>query len=180
MARVPVADWRTDREVSTIIEALGVCYSLTADVSFVSTYDKWAALYKSMQKTITVDQANIDQLRKSYSERLFSAMADYSDMPAEREGLHPPLESQRGVRMQSIFPFRPPGGTRKGCRPSFKRPHFKPSFKPSFGSGRCRATAFHIGIIPLKSKQPSTRIMIVNYHSHFVEEPYPFYRLVAI
>ncbi len=55
-----------------IIEALRECYPLTADDSFVSTYDKLAALYKSIQKTITVDQANIDQLRKSYSERLIS------------------------------------------------------------------------------------------------------------
>ena len=53
------------------------CYPLTADDSFVSTYDKWEALYKSMQKTVTVDQANIDQLRKSYSERLILALADY-------------------------------------------------------------------------------------------------------
>ena len=37
MARVPVADWK---EVSTIIEALRECYPLTADDSFVSTYDK--------------------------------------------------------------------------------------------------------------------------------------------
>jgi hypothetical protein len=87
MARVPVADWKTDWEVSTIIEALRECYPLTADDSFVSTYDKWAALYKSMQKTVTVDQANIDQLRKSYSERLISALADYGDMPADRESL---------------------------------------------------------------------------------------------
>ena len=56
MARVPVADWRTDWVVSTIIEAVRECYPLTADDSFVSTYDKWAALYKSMQKTNTVDQ----------------------------------------------------------------------------------------------------------------------------
>ena len=34
---------------------------------------KWVALYKSMQKTVTVDQANIDQLRKSYSEHFISA-----------------------------------------------------------------------------------------------------------
>jgi hypothetical protein len=75
-------------EVSTIIEALRECYPLTADSSFMSTYDKWAALYKSMQKTITVDQTNIDQLRKSYSERLISAMADYGDMPADRKHKH--------------------------------------------------------------------------------------------
>ena len=40
-----------------------------------------------MQKTVTIDQANIDQLRKSYSERLMSALADYGDMPADRESL---------------------------------------------------------------------------------------------
>ena len=40
-----------------------------------------------MQKTITVDQANIDQLRKCYSERLISALAGYGDMPADRESL---------------------------------------------------------------------------------------------
>jgi len=77
MARVSIADWKTDWEVSTIIEALRECYHLTADDSFVSAYDKWATLYKSMQKTITVDQANIDQLRKSYSEHLILALADY-------------------------------------------------------------------------------------------------------
>ena len=72
---VPVlVDWKTDWEVSTIIEALRECYPLTVDDCFVSTYDKWAALYKSMQKTVTVDQANIDQLRKSYFERLISAL----------------------------------------------------------------------------------------------------------
>ena len=36
MARVPVADWKTDWEVSTIIEALRECYPLTADDSFMS------------------------------------------------------------------------------------------------------------------------------------------------
>jgi hypothetical protein len=80
MARVPVVDWKTDWEVSTIIEVLREYYRPTADDSFVSSYDKWAALYKSMQKTITVDQTNIDQLRKSYSERLISTMEDYGDM----------------------------------------------------------------------------------------------------
>ena len=55
-------------------EALRECYPLTADDCFVSTYYKWAALYKSIQKTVTVDQANIDQLRKSYFERLISAL----------------------------------------------------------------------------------------------------------
>ena len=49
----------------------------------MSTYDKRAALNKSMQETVTVDQANIDQLRKSYSDQL----ADYG------EGVHPPFES---------------------------------------------------------------------------------------
>ncbi len=87
MPRVPVADWKTDWQVSTIIEALRECYSLSADDSFVSTYDKRAALYKSMQETVTVDQANIDQLRKSYSERLISALADYGDKSADRESL---------------------------------------------------------------------------------------------
>ena len=38
---VPVlVDWKTDWEVSTIIEALRECYPLTADDCFVSTYDK--------------------------------------------------------------------------------------------------------------------------------------------
>ena len=49
----------------------------------MSTYDKWAALYKS----ITIDQTNIDQLRKSYSEHLSSTMVDYGDMPEDRESL---------------------------------------------------------------------------------------------
>jgi hypothetical protein len=92
----------------------------------VSTYDKWAALYKSMhksmQKTVTVDQANIDQLRKSYSERLISALVDYGDMPADRESLllgnfakvfthlSNPSKEFGGNR---LFQLR--GGTRKGC-----------------------------------------------------------------
>jgi hypothetical protein len=80
-----LTSWKTDWEVSTIIEALRECYPLTADNSFVSTYDKWAALFKSMEKTIMVDQANIDKLRKSYSDCLILAMADYGDMPADRE-----------------------------------------------------------------------------------------------
>ena len=106
MACMPVADWKTDLEVSTFIQALRECYPLTADDSYMSTYDKWAALNKSMQKTITVDQANIDQLRKSYSERLISAMANYGDMPADREvceGLQSPLKSQQGVRRGDAF-----------------------------------------------------------------------------
>jgi hypothetical protein len=51
-----------DWEVSTIIEALRECYPLTADDSFVSTYDKWAALYKSMQKTVTAVQVDANQV----------------------------------------------------------------------------------------------------------------------
>ena len=50
--RVSVADWKTEWEISLIIEA-------TSD-NLVSTYDKWYKLYKSMRKTITVDQCNID------------------------------------------------------------------------------------------------------------------------
>jgi hypothetical protein len=53
----------------------------------MTTYDKWAALYKSMQKTVTVDQGNIDQLSKSYSERLILISGYYGDMPADRESL---------------------------------------------------------------------------------------------
>jgi hypothetical protein len=49
----------------------------------LSIYDKWAALYKS----ITIGQTNIDQLHKSYSDHLISVIADYGDMPEDRESL---------------------------------------------------------------------------------------------
>ena len=55
--------------------------------NLVSTYDKWYNLYKSMRKTITVDQANIAQTRKQFSEQLISALADFGDMPADSEAL---------------------------------------------------------------------------------------------
>ena len=68
----------TSKVMARVPEALRECYPLTWDDCFVSTYDKWAALYKSMQKTVTVDQANIDQLRKSYSERLIIGLGKFA------------------------------------------------------------------------------------------------------
>ena len=82
MERVPVLDWKVGWEVS-----LRECYPLTALDNLVSTYDKWYNLYKSMWKTITVDQANIALTRKQFSEQLISALADYGDMPADSEAL---------------------------------------------------------------------------------------------
>ena len=70
-------------EVSLILEALRECYPLAALDNLVSTYDKWYNLYKSMRKTITVDQVNIALTRK----QLISALADYGDMPADSEAL---------------------------------------------------------------------------------------------
>ena len=58
MERVPVPDGKVGWEVSLILEALD---------NLVSTYDKWYNLYKSMRKTITVDQANIALTRKQFS-----------------------------------------------------------------------------------------------------------------
>jgi hypothetical protein len=59
MERVPVSDWKIGWEVSLILEALRECCPLAALDNLVSTYDKWYNLYKSIRKTITVDQANI-------------------------------------------------------------------------------------------------------------------------
>ena len=87
MERVPVPDWKVGWEVSLILEALRECYPLAALDNLVSTYDKWYNLYKSMRKTITVDQANIAQTRKQFSEQLISALADFGDMPADSEAL---------------------------------------------------------------------------------------------
>ena len=72
------ADWKTDWEVSIIIEVLKGYYPLTEDDSFMSA---------SAPRSITVDKTNIDQLRKSYSEHLISAMEDYGGMPEDRESL---------------------------------------------------------------------------------------------
>jgi hypothetical protein len=46
-------------EVSLILEALRECYPLAALDNLVSTYDKRYNLYKSIRKTITVDQNSI-------------------------------------------------------------------------------------------------------------------------
>ena len=70
MERLPVPDWKVGWEVSLILEALRECYPLAA-------LDKWYNLYKSIRKTITVDQANIAQTRKQF----------YGDMPADSEAL---------------------------------------------------------------------------------------------
>ena len=56
MARTPVADWKTEWSVATILEALKECYPIEASDSFVSTYDKWLLLSKSMRKTIKVNR----------------------------------------------------------------------------------------------------------------------------
>jgi hypothetical protein len=63
MARTPVTDWKTEWSVATILEALKECYPLDASDSFVSTYDKWLLLSKSMRKTIKVDPK---RTRRSY------------------------------------------------------------------------------------------------------------------
>ena len=84
MERVPIPDCKVGWEVSLILEALR---PLAALDNLVSTYDKWYNLYKSMRKTITVDQANIAQTRKQFSEQLISALADFGDMPADSEAL---------------------------------------------------------------------------------------------
>jgi hypothetical protein len=47
MERVPVPDWKTGWEVSTILEALRECYPLAALDNFVSTYDKSYTLYRT-------------------------------------------------------------------------------------------------------------------------------------
>ena len=85
MERVPVPDWKVGWEVSLILEALRECYPLGALDNLVSTYDKWYNLYKSMRKTITVNQANIALTRKQFSEQVISALVDYGDMPADSE-----------------------------------------------------------------------------------------------
>ena len=87
MERVPVPDWKTGWEVSTILEALRECYPLAALDNLVSTYDKWYTLYKSMRTTITVNQNNIALTRKQFSEQLVPALADFGDMPADSEAL---------------------------------------------------------------------------------------------
>jgi hypothetical protein len=80
-------DWKTGREVSTILEVLKECYPLAALDNLVSTYDKWYHLYKSMRTTITVDQINITLTRKQFFEQLISALADFDDIPADLEAL---------------------------------------------------------------------------------------------
>ena len=75
--RVPVPDWKVGWGVSLILEALRECYPLAALDNLVSTYDKWYNLYKSMRKTIAVDQTNIALIRKQFSEQLISALVDY-------------------------------------------------------------------------------------------------------
>ena len=83
MERVSVADWKMECEVSLIIEALKECYPLTTSDNLVSTYDKWYKLYKSMRKTITIDQYNIALTRKQFSGQLIATLADYGEIPIE-------------------------------------------------------------------------------------------------
>jgi hypothetical protein len=47
MERVPVPDWKTGWEVSTILEALRECYPLAALDNLVSNYNKWYTLYRT-------------------------------------------------------------------------------------------------------------------------------------
>ena len=68
MERVPVADWKTELEVSLIIEALKECYPLTTSDNLVSTYDKWYKL-----------------TCKQFSEQLIAALADYGEILIEHE-----------------------------------------------------------------------------------------------
>ena len=82
MERVPVPDWKVGWEVSLILEALRECYPLATLDNLVSTYNKWYNLYKSMRKTITVDQANIALTRKQFSEQLL-----LSELLADSEAL---------------------------------------------------------------------------------------------
>jgi hypothetical protein len=63
MKCVPVPDWKTGWEVSTILEALRECYPLAA----------------------LDNQNNIALTRKQFSEQLISAMADFGYMPADSE-----------------------------------------------------------------------------------------------
>jgi hypothetical protein len=85
--RVQITDWKVGWEVATILEAIRECYPLAALDNLVNTYDKWYTLYKSMRTTITVDQKNIALTRKQFFEQLFSALADFVDMPADLEAL---------------------------------------------------------------------------------------------
>ena len=85
--RVQITDWKVGWEVATILEAIRECYPLAALDNLVNTYDKWYTLYKSMRTTITVDQKNIALTRKQFFEQLFSALADFGDMPADLEAL---------------------------------------------------------------------------------------------
>ena len=85
MARTPVADWKTEWSVATILEALKECYLLDAFDSFVSTCDKWLLLSKSMRKAIKDDQNSIALLRKQFSETLIAASDEYGDMLEEHE-----------------------------------------------------------------------------------------------
>ena len=85
MERVPVLDWKTGWEVSTILEALRECYPPAALDNLVSTYDKWYTLYKTMRTSITVDQNNIALTRKKFSEQLISALADFGYMPIRKD-----------------------------------------------------------------------------------------------
>ena len=85
MARIPVTDWKTEWSVATILEPMKECYPLDASNSFVSTYDKWLLLSKSMRKTIKVDPNNIALLRKQFPEVLIAAADEYGDMPKENE-----------------------------------------------------------------------------------------------
>ena len=70
-----MADWKTEWSVATILEALKECYPLEASDSFVSNYDKWLLLSKSMRKTTKVDPHNIALLRKQFSEVLIASAA---------------------------------------------------------------------------------------------------------
>ena len=78
MEQKPVADWKTGWDIATILEALKEYYPLATSDNFVSSYEKWYLLYKSMRSSIGL-------LRKLYSEHLITSFSDIGDMPVEHE-----------------------------------------------------------------------------------------------
>jgi hypothetical protein len=96
---------KTGWEVSSIIEALRECYPLTAVDNFVSIYDKWSALYKSMRKQelLKASHFGLDWLVG----RAFS-----STRSRDFRSHH---ESQQVVWRRPTVPIRPSQGTRERC-----------------------------------------------------------------
>ena len=76
-------------------------------------------LYKSMRKTITVDQNNIELILKQFSEQFISVLAEFGDMSVDSESLLlSKFEHQPSYRLwlQQIILERSEGGSREGCR----------------------------------------------------------------